>query len=283
MTPRKRSAGAIDEDGSEDELPLYSPCFSLFPEADLVVQTSDEVLFATRAMYLQAASSVLDDLLSIPIRRRVHEKKDGHPLLKVDEESAEWEVFLRYAQRDRLLDASGKLPQPTWDALLLVDKMTEKYDSPNLARLIFGDQLSRFLGDPSTKTSPDAEGGSSPAVFALAAIHGLEDLARQALRCHHYRGLNDADVQIFKHKDSTKPAKLTKGWRPKGLGDLSIDLISRMPPQSIQRYSQLRDKVLMTPGYSWLKAGNDLRVSLYMLPFLQNTTSDYLPPRIWQL
>ena len=90
----------------------YSPVFRPYDGADLVVETSDGILFATRALYLRAVSSVFDDILGLPDSNK--EKKDGLPLIKIEETGEILEVFLRYAHRDKLF-VGGKGPEPTWE------------------------------------------------------------------------------------------------------------------------------------------------------------------------
>lgn len=236
----------------------YSPNFPLYPEADLIVQSSDGTLFATRAVYLRAASTVFDDLLGLPVDFG-QARKDGNPLLQVDESAQALEVFLRYAQKDRLRDAAGALPQPSWDTIVLMIKMIDKYNAPALGRFIFSDQLPRFIAH--LGVLPDVQAVEPVNVFAVAAIYELELLAQEALRWHHRWGRRVPEAQSFQHQNPSKPSEMDIGWRPSGIGNLPMDLLSRLSLEHIQRYCQLHDKSMSTPGYSWIKVGDDFRVS----------------------
>lgn len=264
MAPKKRPASEIDE---SDKKPSYSPAFPLFPDVDLVVQSSDGVLFATRALYLRAASSVFDGILGMPTKND-QEKHDGHPVLKVDEKSDVVQLFLHYAQRERPPGAtkSASPPAPTWATVLLLSAMFDKYDAPLLAQACFRAELPRFIGNPWTYKSPETKGVAAIQVFVIAVAHELEGIAQQALRWHHHWGLTSADYKVFQHKDSSDPAKLSDGWRPYGLGDLPIELLSKLSFKHIKRYSELHTKVLTMPSYSWRDAGDDFKVSTTSIP-----------------
>jgi len=140
MAP-KRKATDTPEDANSTP---YHANFPPYPEADLVVESSDKILFATRALYLRAVSSVFDDILGIPSSNE--DKKDGLPLIKIEEEGEIFEIFLRYAHRGRHL-VDGKAPEPSWKQILLLSRLVDKYDPPNLGRLILEEQLPRFFKD----------------------------------------------------------------------------------------------------------------------------------------
>ena len=102
-------------------------------------------------------------------------------------------------------------------------------------------------------------------VFAVAAIHGLEDLAQRSLSWSHIWGKTVVGVQSLVHNDPKDPGKLEKDWRPYGVGDIPIDLLSRLPVKVVRDFALLYQKVLTTPGYSWIKAGDDFKFSLRLL------------------
>ena len=239
----------------------YSAAFPLYKDADLVVQSSDGTLFATRALHLRSASSVFEDILGMPAAQD-QEKKDGHSLIKVEEKADLVELFLSYAQRDRAPVSSAVVPsKPDWSTILLLSKMIEKYDAPLLGRSLFRDHLPRFIGNPYVREEAETLTMVSPAVFVLAVIHGVEDVARQALRSQQLWGKQEEGIKAMQHENPSLPDKVTAGWRPVGLGDVSEELVARLPAKYITRYCEIHDKVLVTPGYSWLKAGNDFKVS----------------------
>lgn len=280
MAPKKRPASEIDE---SDKKPSYSPAFPLFPDVDLVVQSSDGILFATRALYLRAASSVFDGILGMPTKND-QEKHDGHPVLKVDEKSDLVQPFLHYAQRER--PAADKKPDfppaPTWPTVLLLSTMFDKYDAPLVAQACFRAELPRFIGNPWTYEAAKAKNIAPVQVFVVAVIHGLEDMAQRALRWHHqFWAVNSGEgIKSFSHRSSAAPEALSLG-RPYGLGDLPLDLLARLPVKYIQKYCELHDKSVSTAGYSWIKVGDDFKVSttsfLHAVTCAQELTSGHSP------
>ncbi|KAL7410948.1 hypothetical protein BDY24DRAFT_443635 [Mrakia frigida] len=128
MAP-KRKAPEVED--APKPVERYSPIFPLYPEADLVVKT---------ALFLRAVSPVFDDILSLPAQEE-HEKKDRLPLLKA---SGILEMFLRWAQRDRLL-VNGQPPQPPGSTVLLLPKAflsSRNPDEPSTRQIV---SLSRSL------------------------------------------------------------------------------------------------------------------------------------------
>lgn len=93
-------------------------------------------------------------------------------------------------------------------------------------------------------------------VFALACIHGLEDQAKDAIRCLGLWGDLQPTAQALSHAFTTEPGRIQSGWRPWSVGDIPTYLIGRMPAAAIQKFCQLHSKVLTTPGYSWAKAAD---------------------------
>lgn len=241
----------------------YASCFSLFKEADLVLESSDGAFFAVRSMYLKAASSVLDDILGIPAGPNQVEK-DGHPLFKLDEKAAPLELFLRYVHRGRYV-INGKTPEPSWDSLAAFCEMCDKYDAPITARMALLEQLPMFMGDPLVIGSRPRRGTVfSTNVFAIAAIHGLEDLAKAALRWHHeWETKSIEPLRTLSHRHPSEPYAVRESWRPTGLGDVRLSLLSRLSPLVIKSYCAFHTKVLVDPAYSWLHAGDDFTVSVF--------------------
>jgi len=271
---RHGSQEESDRRRGEFDTSPYHPNFPLYPEAELVVESLNKILFATRAVYLRASSSLFDDILSLPPQED-REKKDGHPLIKIDEEGALFEIFLRYAHRGRLL-VDGQPPLPPWSAVLLLSKLFDKYDSPDLARFFLIEHLPKFIRDPIIPLEvrgPSVVAGTKISlpppveVFAISSIHGLEDLAQRSLRWNHNYGTVSPGTLSLSHNDSADPRKMHNDWRPHGLGDLKLDLLSRVPLKVVLDFSKLIVKVLTTPGYSWINAGDDFkvrRVSLHL-------------------
>jgi len=58
-----------------------------------------------------------------------------------------FELFLRYVHQDRHL-VDGNAPKPTWDQILLLSTLFDKYDTALLANVVFSEQLPRFFRDP---------------------------------------------------------------------------------------------------------------------------------------
>ncbi|KAL7413144.1 hypothetical protein BDY24DRAFT_415643 [Mrakia frigida] len=199
MAPKRK---ADDTQDKVDPSP-YHPNFPLYPEADIVVESSNK-------------------------------KKDGHLLIKIEEAGELFEVFLRYAPRGRLLIEGQPPPNPP--------KLFDKYDSPALARYFLIEHLPRLVMDPVLPrgvrgaclvAGTDAQLPLPVEVFAVASIHGREDLAQRSLRL-----------------------------APSGLGHLSLSLLSRLPTKVVRDFSSLYGKVLTTHGYSWIKAGDDFKLGL---------------------
>jgi len=260
MAPKRKATDASDGVAPSP----YHANVSLYPEADLVVESSDKILFATRALHLRSASSLFDDILSLPPQED-REKKDGHPLIKIDEEGELFEIFLRYAHRGRLL-VEGQPPQPDWDAILLLSKRFDKYDSPDLARSFLIEHLPKFIMDPSVPAAIRGEfvvAGTNDElplpveVFAVASIYGLEDLAQRSLRWNNSYGISFPGIVSLSHDDPANEKHMSTDWRSSGLGDLELDLLSRLPVELIAQFSRIYQKVVSTPGYSWIKAGDD--------------------------
>lgn len=242
----------------------YSPVFPLYHGADLVVQSSNGTLFATRAIYLRAASTVFDDVLSLPVGNAL-KTQDGHSLLRVEEKAPLVEIILRYCHPGKLR-VDGKSAEPSWDDVVELTKMFDKYDTPLLAHSFLNGHLRRFVGNPHTFVKPPCPDVDPVAVFAVATIFGLEDEARNALRWHHHWGkLDQKGAKSFNHRSAATPDHLQAEWRPNGLGDLPLDLLSRMSFKHIKTYCELHDKSMSTPGYSWIKVGDDFRVSAPVL------------------
>lgn len=178
----------------------------------------------------------------------------------MEDKSTELEVFLRYVQPDRLL-FNGKTPKPNWATILLLSAMFEKYDSPGVARCVLSDQMTRFIRDPHDPDfSPPTGWEYRMEPFALAAIHGLEDVAKRALRWNHSLRVVDAGALSFSHQDKADPEPMARGRRDLSLGDLPVDLLARIPPRVIKTFCQLHTKVVSQPRYSWLNAADDFQV-----------------------
>lgn len=271
----KRKADEIPSDTEAVEL-YYSPNFPLYDGADLVIQSRDGVLFATRALHLRAASSVFDDILSLPPREE-QEKKDGLLLLKIEEDSSLFAFLLRYIHPEKLF-VDGQLPTATWSTILLLSKLFDKYHTPLLSRLILLEHLPRFIQDP--LVPKEARGNTSTnlpnaiGVFAIATIHGLEDLARRALKWNHAFMVHEKGARTMSHDDGTDKKKVWLDRRPSGIGDLSLDLLSRMSSKVVRDFSALRQKVLLVPDYSWIKAGDDFKVRFVVL-FPRDSTARF--------
>lgn len=236
----------------------YSPAFPLYRDADLIVQSSDGVFFATRALHLRSVSSVFDDILGLPAQRE-QQTKDGTPLLRIDEGSKLVELFLRYAQRNRFV-VDGTSPKPEWETVLLLITMLDKYDAPLLLHSFLLEHLPRFIGSPRVPKLDAASSNRPLDVFALSAIHGFEDLTRRALECFHQWGKKQPGVKSLSHRHTQDTSKVEDGWRPFGLGDLDFEIFSKLSMRHIYRFSELHSKVVHTPGYTWFDAAKDFEV-----------------------
>ena len=255
MAPKRRPPSAIGELkslSSSSALPLYT-------DADVVVVSADNKAFALRALHLRSASSVFDNVLGLPTADD-QDKADGLPLVNVEESSTELEVFLRYVQPDRLL-VDGQIPKPEWPTMLMLSAMFAKYDSPGVARYLLGDQLPRFIGDPdrpsSTLRAKDTH-GLQP--FAVASIHGLEDVAKRALQWTGRLVKKKEGALCLSHDDPRDPEKLLYDRRHLSLGDLPPTLLQRIPPRVVLAFCQLHSRVVSEPHHSWLNAAADFKV-----------------------
>lgn len=186
-----------------------------------------------------------------------------------------FELFLRYVHQDRHL-VDGNAPKPTWDQILLLSTLFDKYDTALLAKLVFSEQLPRFFRDPLVPDSvrevhyslDQRTASHPPSRFAVASIHHLEDIAKKALRWAHVWGMIEEGSRTLINKDPEDENKMIVDFRPRGLGERRFELLCRLPMRVIQEYSRLFGKVLTTPGYSWIKAGDDFKVRSTFFPLV---------------
>ena len=267
MAPKRhRTASKVEESdqSSSSSSSSYSKLFPVCATADLVVESSDGTHFAVRSLHLRAASSVLDDLLGIPTCEN-QDTKDRLPLIKLAEKADEIEIFLRYGQPDRLC-FDGKPPRITWHAVCQLSKLLDKYDSPLVAHTLMTDQLPRYIGNPLLPSTRSCRRGvTATEVFVVACLHGKETLAKDALRWHHVWGFETKNgiPTTLKLRGSVDPDLASLDWRPSGLGDVPVELLSRLPTSVVRFYSALHLEVLVTPGYSWLDAAGDFKVRFH--------------------
>ena len=260
MPSRTQSATKTFDEPAKQQ-PTYSPLYTLSPDTDLVLQSSDGVLFATRTLYVRAASYVFDEILGMPPSVD-EEKRDGHLLLKIEEESEVVTLFLMYTGRGA--HAYTTTPLPLWAHVELLSKMFDKYDAPLLAVTFVKFQLPRFLGDQRNAILDTSHNVKPHKVFALAVIHGVEDVARQALRWHdkvwQVLSKNANGYVSFSHHPDYEVENMMRG-RPCGPGDLPLDLLGRLELKHLKQYCELHAKVVSYPTYSWTDAADDFNVS----------------------
>jgi len=148
--------------------------------------------------------------------------------------------------------------------------MFEKYDSPLVAWTFLSNQLPRFIGEPRFFRDPRVLNVLPVEVFAVASIHGLEDVARAALRWSTRcgvtsdgwkakAGLTSIAYKPYYSSDQEESSK----WRATGIADLPLDLLSRMSPAIVSQFSRLHGKVWMTKEYSCDKAADEFKVGLF--------------------
>lgn len=242
------------------EQDIYHPDFKLYEDADLVVRSCDGKLFATRALYLRAASPIFDGMMKIG-SPELGEKRDGLPLLQISEDAVQTRVLLRLLQRDKFEIAHDTLL--TFDKLFTLSPLVEKYVvSPSLVTFLYGYVLSNFL--------PDRNNGSRPQqavhamdVVALGLIHHQERMVRRGLRVLHTWGLKEEEHGSTSPKwDANDTKKITVRVRDFSLDSVSPELIPRISVKHLQQLALMHAKVTSRDGYTWLKAADDFKASL---------------------
>lgn len=224
----------------------YSLLFPLYSGADLVVRASDGVLFATRAIYLRAASSVLEDTLSIG-SAHASEKKAGLPVLQLKENEKHVQLLLRLVQRDRHT-VNGQALDLSFEYLCRASVLADKYDlSPVVQDLLFDHILPSFIGR-----------AASMDILGLAWIHEREDVIRRAIKALHRFGAESIGSMVYWHHSKT----WVYDWRYLSLGDLDDDLAERVPMAYLLQFAELHNQVLCGRTYTFIDAAYDWEVSL---------------------
>jgi len=129
---KRKTAGSSNTDdalSSSSSSPTYSADFN-DPEGDVVLQSSDDVLYRVHKFYLQAASTVFRDTLALP-QPPSNQSSSSPPVVKLEDSSFDLHHFLHAV--------SGLSPLPVGDpsalaALRSVLALTNKYGAENLGR-----------------------------------------------------------------------------------------------------------------------------------------------------
>ncbi|KAJ3544090.1 hypothetical protein NM688_g5782 [Phlebia brevispora] len=138
-------------------------------DADIVLQTSDNVTFRIHSLLLSKVSSVFRDMLTVPHPPATSDTSnpeyvDGMPVVRVTEDSGTMDAFLRCCY---------PVPNPTlyiWD-FAAIYRAADKYDVEAVKQHV-ARELSRYI--PQTDYCLFA--------YVLACHFGLRDKARRAAR-----------------------------------------------------------------------------------------------------
>ena len=151
---RKRMSGSVDE-----------PCtFSAFfkdPQADVVLRSTDKISFATRRLFLIAASSAFEGMFDVPQPTAVElSAKTDTPwgalsVVEMSETAEELEPFLRWIHRDtfealhdEIAASDGSFDDPIIRQLAHILHCARKYDCPAVFNLAWTLVMEKTDGYP---------------------------------------------------------------------------------------------------------------------------------------
>ncbi|KAL7415313.1 hypothetical protein BDY24DRAFT_382521 [Mrakia frigida] len=231
----------------------YSSLFPIYDEADLVVRSCDGILFATRKVFLRAASSVLDDVLSMG---REGEKRDGRAMLQLSEKGEEIEPFLRIVQRD---DGENKFTLDLKN-LVQLSPLVEKYEITVLSSYLLAWSIEKLLPKPpsTTRASPS----DVLSLLALAIIHDKLDAAKTIIESLEgwYVYEYDSDRTFYYNPTVTVPSSDGSVRRRRlGIEDFPDELLERMSARAIKSFGRASRKVADEKDYTWASAARDFK------------------------
>ncbi|KAL7411880.1 hypothetical protein BDY24DRAFT_416785 [Mrakia frigida] len=167
---RKTVESSTSDEPSSSSSTTYSEDFN-DPEGDVVLQSSNNVLFRVQRFYLQAASTVFRDMLAIP-----QPPSNGSslypPIVKIEESSEHLTLLLRQMQPDRFKEILR------WEDLLVGLDLADKYEVTLLSFFIsktyLADADAAFFGDLLNNREDDKTCPSPTPIdlWALARQHG---------------------------------------------------------------------------------------------------------------
>ncbi|KAJ3543578.1 hypothetical protein NM688_g5839 [Phlebia brevispora] len=179
-------------------------------DADLVLQTSDNVVFHLHTFLMSKASSVFRDMLTVPQPPTTDpstatEYLDGKPLIRVTEDSKTMDVFLRCCY---------PVPNPTLDIsqLATVYGTGDKYNVEAVKQHAVS-ELSRFTPQPLYCLR----------AYVLACHFGLRDEAKRAARQTLERSREEILHPTFPELDLIPASSYTRltAFRQQVLNDLA--------------------------------------------------------------
>jgi hypothetical protein len=197
---------------------------------DVILQSSDNILFYLTRATLSAQSSVFETMFSLPA------KDDEIQTVKMGVGSKTLELLLRYLL---LLETP---PLPSFDQLLLLLSLCDKYELRHVPLVLLNEML-KFVAKRPLE------------VWAYCTIYGAGEIAK--LTFNHF----DDICKDIKPEEHWYPARvdnpasnLDGKWnRPISPSDLPTDLLAQIPPSSLHRLLLCYDLVLR--GRSWAVAG----------------------------
>lgn len=239
---------------SGDKADTYSELFPLSEKATIILRSSDGTLFATKKFFLEAASPVFEDILEIGAEGK---KRDGKPLVRLDETANDLEPFLRLLHRDQLL-RKGEPPDVSIELLERLSPLVDKYQTTNLAWVLYERCLPSLLVQPGHGNSPEAT--DVPCLLALAVIHEKETAAKAALRNFGEWFVPEKGDTVWAHGVHPNADGRKTDRRYFGQEDVSLPLLRRLPPTFLATFVMLHRKVSNRPDYSWKNAADDFKV-----------------------
>lgn len=248
------TAPSSTEDASASKTDTYSATFPLSDDADVVIRSSDGVLFATQKFYLQAASPIFEDVLKMGSEG---EKRDGKPLVQLHEKADALEPFFRLVHRDQLI-RDGDAPVIDVALLKKLSPIVDKYQAVNLGWILYERCLQSLLL-PKDHVPP-ATVSDIASLLALAIIHEKEKSAKAVLRnVGTWLAAEDGST-VLCHSDAAKPDLTWTSRRYIGIEDMPEDLLYRIPAKTIKQLALLNRKVSTRPSYTSQKAADDFKV-----------------------
>jgi hypothetical protein len=237
----------------------YSEHFPLYARADLVVRSSDGILFATQRCFLQAASAVFEDTLEMGTEG---EQRDGRPVLQLSEEADDLAIMLAQMRREPVQahqyeGADGLIL--ALRHLVRLSYLVEKYAVSTTVIASFVQQRAgllinayadseNFNGQDGideaefTKLTYDLLGVGLIHSIPLLAVLGLSAIIGQPIECEGH--------SVLAHDDEERPDKRSDGFRYPGVEDLTSELLARIPSDNLRAFASVMSKYSNKVGYS---------------------------------
>ncbi|KAL7411854.1 hypothetical protein BDY24DRAFT_395062 [Mrakia frigida] len=233
---RKTVESSTSDEPSSSSSTTYSEDFN-DPEGDVVLQSSDNVLFRVQRFYLQAASTVFRDMLAIP--QPPSNGSSSPPVVKLEESSKDLKHFLHAV----LGRAPRELTDPlAWPAVRSIATLSNKYGAENLAANASHRYIADALGE-NDFVSIDGAGSTLdnyPTLidtWAFACQQKHLYLARTALRLFATNSVEyDTDVEEPWGKLADVVVQPTRSFN---LGDISDEHLVKLSISTIKNFSQL--------------------------------------------